>query len=70
MLGREIGNSDIRYSLPWNSSVARVAWIEPEDCRTLYVWRLEIGEVRNIASIRFTSFRQKGEYLLAGLSGC
>ena len=70
VLGREIGNSDIRYSLPWNSSVARVAWIEPEDCRTLYVWRLEIGEVRNIASIRFTSFRQKGEYLLAGLSGC
>lgn len=67
-LGRDIGNTDYHYSLPWNSESARIAWTEPATGRTLYVLELPLETERMVESIRITHPLQNGSHVLLAVS--
>ena len=69
MLGREIGNTDYRYSVPWKSDCARIAWVDPSaSCRTLYLLRIPFETEREVESIVVTHPMQNGSHVLLGIS--
>ena len=67
-MGRDIGNTDYHYSLPWTSLTARIAWVEPVTSRTLYVQKLVLDAETDLESIEVTAPRQNGTHVLAGIS--
>lgn len=67
-LGRDIGNTDYRYSLPWSSESARIAWTEPATFRTLYILELPLGTERMVESIMITHPLQNGSHILLAVS--
>ena len=68
LMGRDIGNTDYHYSLPWTSLTARIAWVEPVTSRTLYVQKLVLDAETDLESIEVTAPRQNGTHVLAGIS--
>ena len=68
ILGRDIGNTDYTYSLPWTSESARIAWADPVSRRTLYVLRLPLETERMVESIVITHPLQNGSHVLLGIS--
>ncbi len=68
ILGRDIGNTDYHYSLPWTSDRARIAWTEPTIGRTLYVLELPFEKERNVESVRITHPLQRGMHILLAVS--
>ena len=69
VLGREIGNTDYRYSVPWKSDCARIAWVDPSaSCRTLYLLRIPFETEREVESIVVTHPMQNGSHVLLGIS--
>jgi len=67
-LGRDIGNTDYRYSLPWSSESARIAWTEPATFRTLYILELPLETERMVESIMITHPLQNGSHILLAVS--
>lgn len=68
LMGRDIGNSDYHYSLPWTSQTARIAWIDPVTSRTLYVQKLVPDMQTELDFIEVTHPLQNGTHILAGIS--
>ncbi len=67
-MGRDIGNTDFHYSLPWTSTTARIAWTEPVQSRTAYLMRLELPAETAVESIEITRPPQKGTHILLAVS--
>ena len=67
-LGREIGNTDFRYSQPWRSVEARIGWADPISKRCLYVLEIPVHG-RLIQTLTVTIPRQAGTHILAAITG-
>ena len=67
-MGRDIGNTDFHYSLPWTSKTARIAWTEPNQSRTAYLMRLELPAETEVVSLEVTRPPQKGTHILLAVS--
>lgn len=70
VLGTHLGNSEAKYSLPWTSPLARIAWhdVRTDACLYLLEWHCPYPD-EAIESIEVTFPVRKSRFFLVGITG-
>jgi hypothetical protein len=69
-LGIHIGNTEAKYSLPWHSDAARIAWHDPKTDACLYLLEWQSTRPNEIIeSIEVTAPVQTAKLFLIGITG-